>query len=91
MKSGKRSIPQKMLNLPSLMNLTGHSTPLKHAFYYRIYALGLAIIEANIQLMPVSGRCVTRVDLNRKSATTSRSGGMGTALGRSRDISAGDR
>jgi hypothetical protein len=56
MKSGKRSIPQKMLNLPSLMMLAGQITPLKHAFQYRIYVLGLAIIEANIQLMPVSGR-----------------------------------
>jgi hypothetical protein len=56
MKGGKRSIPQKMLNLPSLMMLTGHITPLKHAFQHRIFALRFTIVEANIQLMSVCGR-----------------------------------
>jgi len=56
MKGGKRSIPQKMLNLPSLMMLTGHITPLKHAFQYRIFAFRLAIVEANIQSISDSGR-----------------------------------
>jgi hypothetical protein len=51
MKGGKRSIPQKMLNLPSLMMLTGHVTPLKHVFQYSMDALDLVIVEANLQLM----------------------------------------
>jgi hypothetical protein len=40
-----------MLNLPSLMMLTGHVTPLKHVFQYSMDALHLAIVEANLQLM----------------------------------------
>jgi len=44
--------------------LTGHITPLKHVLQYKIYALRLAVIEANIRLLSVSGRCVTRVDLS---------------------------
>jgi hypothetical protein len=48
MKSGKRSILQKMLNLHSLMMLTSHITPLKYENQCRIGALSLLFLKAII-------------------------------------------
>jgi hypothetical protein len=45
MKSGKRSILQKMLNLHSLMMLTSHITPLKYENQCRIGALSLVFFK----------------------------------------------
>ena len=62
------------------MMLTGHIVPLNHAVTHRICASRLAIIAVNIHLLSVCGRGLMRVDLNIKSATTSRVIGMRTAL-----------